>query len=784
MLNLKELRKTMLTLHKASKLLTLCLWLLLTACGGGGSESPQPQPDTSPPVITLNGDSAISLFLDDAYEELGASATDNIDGTVAVVISGTVDTSTLGEYTITYSANDNAGNTSSVTRTVSVIEPPDTIPPVITLNGDSTIILFIGETYTELGATALDDKNGVIAVTISGTVDSSTLGDYALIYTATDSAGNASSVTRTVSVILPPDTTPPVITLNGNTTINVVVSESYNELGATAIDERDGVVDISISGFVDTAIIGTYHITYTATDSDGNSVSAERTVVVVSSATNRPFITTWKTNNPGISGHEQIVLQTSGTGYDYTVNWGDGTTDEHVTGDITHTYQEMGTYTVTITGDFPQSYFAKTNVPSLDIFKSDSLKLLSIEQWGDIKWQSMHMAFYGCEYLEGNALDTPNLTDVTDMSYMLYEAKLFNQDLSNWDVSSVTNMADLFNRAEAFNQDINSWDVSSVTNMSGMFSGTKVFNQELSSWDVSSVTNMNSMFASSKVFNQSLSAWDVSSVTDMRGMFISTVAFNQDLSNWDVSSVTTMFRMFENTIAFNQELSSWDVSSVTNMGQMFAGHVAYTDSFNQNLSNWNVSSVTNMSEMFRDSKSFNQDVSSWDVSSVTNMNGMFRDSKSFNQALNSWDVSSVTNMSAMFAGAEAFNQALNNWDVSSVTQMSIMFASSTVFNQDISSWDVSSVTIMNQMFLATIEFNQDLSNWDVSSVTDMESMLVGTSLSTDNYDELLIGWCNLPLQQSVVFGLGDIKYSSLATAARDVLTNTYGWIITDGGVAN
>jgi len=59
-----------------------------------------------------------------------------------------------------------------------------------------------------------------------------------------------------------------------------------------------------------------------------------------------------------------------------------------------------------------------------------------------------------------------------------------------------------------------------------------------------------------------------------------------------------------------------------------------------------------------------------------------------------------------------------------------------------------------------------------------------TSLSTANYDSMLIGWSSLPLQQSVFFGVGNTKYSSSAATARDVLTNTYGWTIIDGGVAN
>jgi len=149
--------------------------------------------------------------------------------------------------------------------------------------------------------------------------------------------------------------------------------------------------------------------------------------------------------------------------------------------------------------------------------------------------------------------------------------------ISEWDVSNVTDMYGMFFNAHWFNGDLSSWDVSSVTTMDRMFYAAHSFNGDLSSWDVSSVTNMNGMFWKSAIFNSDLSFWDVSSVAIMSRMFNDNTSFNQDISTWDVSSVTDMQNMFDGASSFNGDISSWDVSSVTNMSLMFDGASALSE---------------------------------------------------------------------------------------------------------------------------------------------------------------------------------------------------------------
>jgi hypothetical protein len=77
--------------------------------------------DPVPPVITLLGEAAVSVSANTRYTDAGATATDNIDGDVTVVVTNTVNTSVVGNYTVTYNAVDFAGNAAAtVVRNVTV----------------------------------------------------------------------------------------------------------------------------------------------------------------------------------------------------------------------------------------------------------------------------------------------------------------------------------------------------------------------------------------------------------------------------------------------------------------------------------------------------------------------------------------------------------------------------------------------------------------------------------------------------------------------------------------
>ena len=237
------------------------------------------------PVITLLGETEVSLELGSTYTDTGATAVDNIDGdiTANIAVVSTVDVNTVGTYTVTYNVSDAAGNAAiQVTRTVTIT--PDATIPIITLLGKAEVSLELGSTYTDAGATAADNIDGDLTANIAvvSTVDVNIVGTYTVTYNVSDAAGNAAiQVTRTVTIT--PDATIPIITLLGKAEVSLELGSTYTDAGATAADNIDGdlTANIAVVSTVDVNIVGTYTVTYNVSDAAGNAaVQVLRTVEV------------------------------------------------------------------------------------------------------------------------------------------------------------------------------------------------------------------------------------------------------------------------------------------------------------------------------------------------------------------------------------------------------------------------------------------------------------------------------------------------------------------------
>jgi competence protein ComGC len=122
-----------------------------------------------------------------------------------------------GSYYLWVAARDNANNLK-----IDGVGPfnVDSIPPVISINGSDPVTLFVGDVYSDAGATATDNKDGTLSVSSVSTVNPSIVGTYTVSYTATDSVGNVTTTTRTVRVISP---------ISGDSILTAIKGTNYSD---------------------------------------------------------------------------------------------------------------------------------------------------------------------------------------------------------------------------------------------------------------------------------------------------------------------------------------------------------------------------------------------------------------------------------------------------------------------------------------------------------------------------------------------------------------------------
>jgi surface protein len=112
------------------------------------------------------------------------------------------------------------------------------------------------------------------------------------------------------------------------------------------------------------------------------------------------------------------------------------------------------------------------------------------------------ISFYGESGTNDIEFINVKFTNQTNMTWMLYNLRAFNSDISYWDVSSVNNMSNMFRNCHEFNQDISSWDTISLGNMCNMFNNCRKFNQDLSGW------NTNNVYCS-RNYDYGCTSWDL-----------------------------------------------------------------------------------------------------------------------------------------------------------------------------------------------------------------------------------------------------------------------------------
>ena len=211
--------------------------------------------DTVAPVITLLGDAELTLEVGDTFTDAGATATDTVDGDLSddIVVTGSVDTTSVGSYTLTYNVSDTAGNAATpVTRIVVVNEIPITIivPDDITVNAVGYL------TAVDLDpqdiSFAVDGDGNTLAITPDqfGPFQS---GTYEIIWSATNGTSTVTE-TQILKVVPLVNLGTPITTTEGNNlTINVILSGTAADypvsvpftISGTAVEAEDYTVDPS-----------------------------------------------------------------------------------------------------------------------------------------------------------------------------------------------------------------------------------------------------------------------------------------------------------------------------------------------------------------------------------------------------------------------------------------------------------------------------------------------------------------------------------------------------------
>lgn len=303
------------------------------------------------PIITITGDNPKTYTVGDIWIEDGATATDVEDGIVNVDVQENPafdNTDTIHNTLVMYTAIDNDGNIVNATREVNVVASATNHAPTLTLLGNNPQYILLNDAYTEQGAVAVDEEDGIITSNIvidSNFVNTSKLGNYRVSYSVTDADNNKVTVSREIQVVnvLP---SVPTITLLGDNPAELLQGSVYNDDGVTASDPTDGDITANVTtvATIDNNVVGTYLVTYTVTNSVGNTTTTVREVNVILDTNVAPTISILG-DNP-----IEVLLNSTYTDAGATASDAeDGDITANITTNSTVDTANVGNYTVVYT---------------------------------------------------------------------------------------------------------------------------------------------------------------------------------------------------------------------------------------------------------------------------------------------------------------------------------------------------------------------------------------------------------------------------------------------------
>jgi hypothetical protein len=244
--------------------------------------------DTTAPILQLVGDSNVTSEVGFSYQDQGAIWTDTVDGNGTVQSTGTVNVQVPGDYNLTYSYRDQAGNPGiDLNRTVHI---RDTISPTINFTQDEFTPFNLGDEISFPGVSAIDlyDGNVTSNMTVSEPVgfDSNQTGIYQFTFSASDSSGNITTVQKNIQIV------------NNTVVLNGLAIDGYLSGARVIFDmDGDGLSDLSQETFTNSK--GTFSLLFTMDEflsvdknENGSLDPYEGSIIVeggIDTSTNLPF---------------------------------------------------------------------------------------------------------------------------------------------------------------------------------------------------------------------------------------------------------------------------------------------------------------------------------------------------------------------------------------------------------------------------------------------------------------------------------------------------------------
>ncbi|WP_172435952.1 cadherin domain-containing protein [Sediminicola luteus] len=551
---------------------------------------------------------------DDAFEintstgELTLATSSNLDFetknsyTIVVVVSdGVLET----EATVTIAITDVEDNTAPAVdaQTFNIAEDSASgtaIGTVIATDAESNTLSFSIKTNDD-DAFEIDEATGELSLSSTATIDFETKNEYTIVVLVSDGTLETEATISILVTDVAENTAPTVA--NTSFTINegLAAAVVFGNINATDPDQgqslnysittnSNGIFAISNTG--DLSIASGMSVNYNTAASHTITVSVtdgiDTTTADITINVAKPV--SWDDaliiDFTVTSANATIQLPTLNVpGFDFHVDWGDGSIENDLTNTANHTFSAPGTYTVKITGVLPMLPLSRSN-------GTTKAATIDIKQWGNIKWRVVSSMFAGLKKLIISATDAPDLSRVNRMDNMFQYCVNFNSNISHWDVSRVEHMNGTFAGTHKFTGDLSNWDVSRVKTFGGMFQfRNNSATHGIENWNVSSAENLSYMFSDSN-FNGDISGWNTSGVKFFTGIFSNNKQFNQDISGWNVKKGTQFINLFKGATAFNQDLGDWNVYSATTLNGMFSNSGMSRANYMATLEGWATDTMT------------------------------------------------------------------------------------------------------------------------------------------------------------------------------------------------